>query len=161
MGREGERGYYNNRKNGQIPRFGEWEDANEMPITQYFEDARQAGLLRENNTRLHTSSSSSAETLKLHSRCSHARPLPKQTALGAAKDKRGPQQRVRDVIEKGGKQYAYVSEPKQYQNVVGERPPRAPKPIDEDLYKIPPEFLHPSKKKKMPGLFSCLVPCAS
>ncbi|KAF2288254.1 hypothetical protein GH714_005310 [Hevea brasiliensis] len=31
---------------GQIPAFGDWEHANEMPITQYFECARQAGLIR-------------------------------------------------------------------------------------------------------------------
>ncbi|XP_051140049.1 uncharacterized protein LOC127257644 isoform X2 [Andrographis paniculata] len=36
--------YY--RKSGQIPAFGDWENANNLPITQYFECARQAGLLR-------------------------------------------------------------------------------------------------------------------
>ncbi|GAB4835440.1 hypothetical protein Ancab_000347 [Ancistrocladus abbreviatus] len=30
----------------QIPAFGDWDNVNEMPITQYFESARQAGLLR-------------------------------------------------------------------------------------------------------------------
>ncbi|XP_073290853.1 uncharacterized protein [Primulina huaijiensis] len=34
------------RKSGQIPAFGDWENAGELPITQYFECARQAGLLR-------------------------------------------------------------------------------------------------------------------
>ncbi|KAL3838486.1 hypothetical protein ACJIZ3_023077 [Penstemon smallii] len=38
--------YYYCRKSGQIPAFGDWDNANEMPITQYFECARQAGLLR-------------------------------------------------------------------------------------------------------------------
>lgn len=33
-------------KSGQIPAFGDWEHANELPITQYFESARQAGLIR-------------------------------------------------------------------------------------------------------------------
>ncbi|KAI9186457.1 hypothetical protein LWI28_017422 [Acer negundo] len=44
------------------------------------------------------------------------------------------------------------------------RPPsvRPPKAVDEDLYKIPPELLHSSNRKKMTGFFSCLVPaCAS
>lgn len=34
------------RRSGQIPAFGDWDYSNEMPITQYFESARQAGLLR-------------------------------------------------------------------------------------------------------------------
>lgn len=76
-------GRYDNykKKSGQIPRFGEWEEANEMPITQYFENPRQAGLLRHHYTTTSTScstttssssSSSSAEALKLASR--HPRP---------------------------------------------------------------------------------------
>ncbi|XP_010549623.1 PREDICTED: uncharacterized protein LOC104820745 isoform X2 [Tarenaya hassleriana] len=162
---------YYGKKSGQIPRFGEWEDANEMPITQYFENARQAGLLRDNTAHIHTSSSSSssssAEALKASSYYSHGRPrtLPpsRQTvAAGATKEKRGPQQqrRVRDVSGHAGKQYAYGSEAKHYQNDAVVRPSR-PKPVDEDLYKIPPELLHSSKRKRMPGLLSCLVPCAS
>lgn len=34
------------KKSGQIPAFGNWDYANELPITQYFECARQAGLIR-------------------------------------------------------------------------------------------------------------------
>lgn len=34
------------KRSGQIPVFGDWDNANEMPITQYFECARQAGLIR-------------------------------------------------------------------------------------------------------------------
>lgn len=38
----------NCKRSGQIhiPAFGNWDYANDMPITQYFECARQAGLLR-------------------------------------------------------------------------------------------------------------------
>lgn len=36
--------YY--KRSGQIPAFGNWDYANELPITQYFECARQAGLIR-------------------------------------------------------------------------------------------------------------------
>lgn len=36
--------YY--KRSGQIPAFGDWDYANELPITQYFECARQAGLIR-------------------------------------------------------------------------------------------------------------------
>jgi len=34
------------KRSGQIPAFGNWDYANELPITQYFETARQAGLVR-------------------------------------------------------------------------------------------------------------------
>nr|GMD38587.1 uncharacterized protein LOC109192344 isoform X2 [Ipomoea batatas] len=34
-----------------------------------------------------------------------------------------------------------------------------PKPVDEDLYKIPPELLHQGNRKKVFGFFSrCLAP---
>ncbi|KAL5072257.1 hypothetical protein RYX36_011241, partial [Vicia faba] len=42
------------KRSGQIPAFGNWDIANELPITQYFENARQAGLIHY--------SSSSGET---------------------------------------------------------------------------------------------------
>ncbi|KAL6988926.1 hypothetical protein U1Q18_014677 [Sarracenia purpurea var. burkii] len=44
--------HYWRKKSGQIPAFGNWEYANQLPITQYFECARQAvagGLLRHSN----------------------------------------------------------------------------------------------------------------
>ncbi|TYI60191.1 hypothetical protein E1A91_D10G088600v1 [Gossypium mustelinum] len=37
---------YNCKRSGQIPAFGDWDHANELPITQYFESAREAGLIR-------------------------------------------------------------------------------------------------------------------
>ncbi|KAL5069639.1 hypothetical protein RYX36_020526, partial [Vicia faba] len=33
------------KRSGQIPAFGNWDIVNEFPITQYFENARQAGLI--------------------------------------------------------------------------------------------------------------------
>ncbi|MFQ6642637.1 hypothetical protein Gotur_017233, partial [Gossypium turneri] len=37
---------YNCKRSGQIPAFGDWDHANELPITQYSESAREAGLIR-------------------------------------------------------------------------------------------------------------------
>ncbi|KAG4125111.1 hypothetical protein ERO13_D10G077875v2 [Gossypium hirsutum] len=37
---------YNCKRSGQIPAFGDWDHANELPITQYFRSAREAGLIR-------------------------------------------------------------------------------------------------------------------
>ncbi|CAL9230757.1 unnamed protein product [Arabidopsis halleri] len=157
-------GRYDNykKKSGQIPRFGEWEEANEMPITQYFENPRQAGLIRHHytttssassTTTTSSSSSSSAEALKL---ASH-RPRPRQTA--GTKEKRGPQRRVRDVSAQSDKYYIDVNGVKQFKNDVAPTS-RPPKPVDEDLYKIPPEFIHSSTRKRRPSFLACLVPCA-
>lgn len=38
-------------KNYHIPAFGSWDVNNDLPITQYFESARQAGLVRYNDCR--------------------------------------------------------------------------------------------------------------
>lgn len=44
------KGYYVGKRSGQIPAFGNWEYVNDLPITQYFESARQAGLFRYSNS---------------------------------------------------------------------------------------------------------------
>ncbi|CAN6993183.1 unnamed protein product [Brassica oleracea var. botrytis] len=155
--------YDNNckKKSGQIPRFGEWEEANEMPITQYFENPRQAGLLRHHHSiSSSSSSSSSAEALKHafhHPRQRHLHPS-RQTA--GTNERRRPQRRVRDVSAQTDKYYVDVTGVKQHQNNVASAS-RPPKPVDEDLYKIPPELLYSSRRKRMPGFLACLVPCTS
>lgn len=44
--------YFEGKRSGQIPAFGNWDSANDLPITQYFENARQAGLVRYNASAL-------------------------------------------------------------------------------------------------------------
>ncbi|XP_023636589.1 uncharacterized protein LOC17884567 isoform X4 [Capsella rubella] len=128
------------KKSGQIPRFGEWDEANEMPITQYFENPRQA------------------EALKLAShRPRHHHPS-RQTA--GMREKRGPQRRVRDVSAQTDKYYIDVNGVKHFQNDDVAPISRPPKPVDEDLYKIPPELIHSSTRKRRPSFLACLVPCA-
>ncbi|XP_048602398.1 uncharacterized protein LOC106379223 isoform X2 [Brassica napus] len=136
--------YDNNckKKSGQIPRFGEWEEANEMPITQYFENPRQAEALKHG---FH------------HPRQRHLHPS-RQTA--GTNERRRPQRRVRDVSAQTDKYYVDVTGVKQHQNNVASAS-RPPKPVDEDLYKIPPELLYSSRRKRMPGFLACLVPCTS
>ncbi|CAN8244015.1 unnamed protein product [Cochlearia groenlandica] len=144
-----------------------------MPITQYFENPTQAGLLLHHkhfissSTTTKTSSSSQAssyyptEALKLasnHPLPRHLHPPPRQTAV--RNEKRGPQRRVRDVSAQTDKYSADVIGVKQLQNDdVPSLKPR--KPVDEDLYKIPPDLIHSSTRKKMPGFLACLVPCSS
>ncbi|KDP23776.1 hypothetical protein JCGZ_23609 [Jatropha curcas] len=167
------------RTSGQIPAFGDWENANEMPITQYFESARQAGLIRYSSSsgecdqymHGHGSSDLYASDLK----------KPPSRDLGPPIKTRGRERRVPrvkeqkklgkvcDVTEPPRKQHMSmytVSHGKNDNDVPHPRPKlptRPTKAVDEDLYKIPPELLHSYKrKKKMSGFFSCFAPaCAS
>lgn len=163
------------KRSGQIPAFGNWDFANELPITQYFETARQAGLIRY-------SSSSGESDPYVHVRAAehdlyavsvdyNKKPVRKATRNRERKyqnvmvnekettmnmNMRKQQGKVYDVMEHPRKQMnkkVHVSAPLQ--------PTRLPKPVDEDLYKIPPELLRTTKRKKMLGFISkCLVPAA-
>ncbi|KAJ9179951.1 hypothetical protein P3X46_008261 [Hevea brasiliensis] len=163
---------------GQIPAFGDWEHANEMPITQYFECARQAGLIR------YTSSGECDQYMRgdLYAtdfkKPSRELGPPRKTRLRERKVPHGKEQKkqgkVCDVTEPPRKQQQQHQKPISVYNVSEKKngvsvhprpklPVRPPKPVDEDLYKIPPELLRSSKrKKKVTGFLSCLVPgCAS
>ncbi|KAK7337984.1 hypothetical protein VNO77_18578 [Canavalia gladiata] len=155
------------KRSGQIPAFGNWDYANDLPITQYFETARQAGLVRY--------SSSSGESdrdlyaLPFHKpqptrNISTSSALKKGCRNGMVKEKENMKMNLRkqgkvcDVTEQGRKPVR-----KHLHDAVPRSPPhrRAPKPVDEDLYKIPPELLRTTKRKKMLGFISkCLVPAA-
>ncbi|KAF3566938.1 hypothetical protein DY000_02018643 [Brassica cretica] len=110
-----------------------------MPITQYFENARQA------------------EALKLASHHPRPRHLHHSRQTAGTKEKRGPQRRVRDVSSQTDKYYVDVTGVK-HDVAPASRPP---KPVDEDLYKIPPELIYSSRRKRRSGFLACLVPCAS
>lgn len=172
------------KRSGQIPAFGNWDYANELPITQYFESARQAGLLR------YTSSSFGEFDLPMATADLYAIDLKKPTPTVVptrkirggekrgyphVKEQRSQGKVVFDVTETPRKQRKQQpTSLKQSQMLRDDavaptsRPPpptiRAPKAVDEDLYKIPPELLRSSKRKKkkvLGFLTSCLVPsCA-
>ncbi|KAF8039266.1 hypothetical protein BT93_B1715 [Corymbia citriodora subsp. variegata] len=183
-------------RSGQIPAFGNWDYTNDLPITQYFDCARQAGLVRS-----HCSSSSSGECGRpqphaagglSEERHQHRRRRPTAAPLGVPSGKT----RVRE------KRLAHVKEPKKqsrtcdgdlpeppkeerYVSVTGHdknrtvnklqaddagsvpypqmpQRRRPPKPVDEDLYKISPDLLRTTKRKKMLGFISrCLAPACS
>ncbi|KAL4380037.1 hypothetical protein GQ457_02G033290 [Hibiscus cannabinus] len=182
------------KRSGQIPAFGDWDYANELPITQYFECARQAGLIRFSSSS--GESNPYAAPLDLYEADSrkHSRDLVPSRKTSRVREKGGAHvkeqkkgRRVCDVTEPPRKHphhHHHVSvslshnnynhnttrKTKQlkYDDVAAPNPNpkrvpvRPPKPVDEDLYKIPPELLHSSKRKKRPGFFSCLVPaCAA
>ncbi|GMY20293.1 ubiquitin hydrolase [Fagus crenata] len=156
------------KRSGQIPAFGDWDKANELPITQYFECARQAGLIR------YSSSSGETESDPYVRGDLYAVDFNKPSRTVPTSRKRG-EKRYPQVKEqkKVGKVYDVTEQPRKHTrndavptprpaNAARPRPLKS-KPVDEDLYKIPPELLYTSKRKKMLGFFSrCLVPdCAA
>ncbi|XP_024189073.1 uncharacterized protein LOC112193235 [Rosa chinensis] len=170
------------KRSGQIPAFGDWDYANELPITQYFECARQAGLIRFSSS----SGESDAQAAYLHAdlyavdvkkmKKKPSRIVAPHTrkTIARGREKRSthnPHVKEQKKQQQQAKVYDDVTEPprklhyQQYHTRSKDtvvRPSRPPKPVDEDLYKIPPELLRTTKRKKMLGLFSCLVPaCAS
>ncbi|KAF3652107.1 hypothetical protein FXO37_17662 [Capsicum annuum] len=145
------------RSNGvQIPVFGEWDKANEMPITQYFESARQAGLIRD------SCHSSQEQNPHLYFQQPHFSAFPHTKCLGlgvlvmfvvsrssvfpedlggfptkgAIAKKRCPEQKWTGKVEKVRNE----SGPQRQTMKSAQRPTNA-KPVDEDLYKIPPHLL--------------------
>lgn len=155
------------KRSGQIPAFGDWEYANDLPITQYFECARQAGLIRYSSSSGDSDPHVRGDLYAINvKKSSHRVPPSRKTSGG---EKRCP--RVKEHKRQG--KVCDVTEPprkpsKQLQRAHDDVPPpmptsRLPKPVDEDLYKIPADLLQASKRKKRLGFFSrCLVPaCAA
>ncbi|XP_019198481.1 PREDICTED: uncharacterized protein LOC109192344 isoform X2 [Ipomoea nil] len=167
------------KRSGHIPAFGEWDKADGLPITQYFECARQAGLIRysaEYDPYITAANGGAGEDDLYAVKNFHQPPTPPRRR-SAAYTTTVPTRKV-----KGGKscpQYAKGQkrpvgiEPgktrsgsqKQFQEQVSMKSirdvthPQRPKPVDEDLYKIPPELLHQRNRKKVFGFFSrCLAP---
>ncbi|KAH0434637.1 hypothetical protein IEQ34_026786 [Dendrobium chrysotoxum] len=141
------------RKRLQIPTFGNWDYGDEMPITQYFESARQAGLVRSG----FSGEGCDADLFN----------VPVVMPVKLAHQEGLCRRKVRKRNDSGGEAKGHSKEHKQSKQgkVSGEvsRPPRrsvaAPKAVDEDLYKIPPELLYqkPKRKRFLRHLFSgCL-----
>lgn len=155
------------KRSGQIPAFGNWDYANELPITQYFETARQAGLVR------YSSSSGESDPYVRTDRDLYAVDF-KKPLRNIPPSKKGTRNRGRVVVVKDKdkekecvkvnmrKQGKVCDVTEQARKPVSQaRVVRLAKPVDEDLYKIPPELLRTTKRKKMLGFISkCLVPAA-
>ncbi|CAJ1976309.1 unnamed protein product [Sphenostylis stenocarpa] len=136
------------KRDAHIPAFGNWDFTNEFPITRYFECATQPRPLRY--------TSSSAET--------RLRSNPRALRNYSKQDTRNKGRRCQHVNANRGRVYDVSEQSKKPNGIkkhrqVHDTVPRTTKPVDEDLYKIPPELLHTSnKRKKIMGFISkCLV----
>ncbi|KAG2696784.1 hypothetical protein I3760_07G075100 [Carya illinoinensis] len=134
----------NRRRSGQIPAFGDWDYTNNLPITQYFECARQAGLIRHSSSSGDSDPSVGGDLYAVHFKKSS-----RTTVLSPPRKKRGSKERrycphVKEQKRVG--KVCDVTEPARKPS--RQLPPRRvisadvrpPKPVDEDLYKIPPEL---------------------
>ncbi|KAI4350138.1 hypothetical protein L6164_010647 [Bauhinia variegata] len=148
----------------QIPAFGNWDYANELPITQYFECARQAGLIRYGESE----GDSYVGDLGFKRPASAPSAIRKNREKQVKENQRQGNRKVCDVTEPPNKPIP-ISNGKQVHllrnNTVNDTvPPHRPRPrppVDQDLYEIPPELLRTTKRKKMLGFISkCLVPAA-
>ncbi|XP_042411588.1 uncharacterized protein LOC122001075 isoform X2 [Zingiber officinale] len=136
------------RRHGYIPAFGDWDYSDDLPITQYFESAMQAGLLRghfHGEAPAYDDLFKSSHSIKQHQE-EQAQIIKK---IG---DPKQQQQQQRGQERSQGKK---VYDAGRAQT----RPRRAPMAVDEDLYKIPPELLQekPRRKRMLKSLWtSCL-----
>ncbi|XP_008802103.1 nuclear receptor subfamily 4 group A member 3-like isoform X2 [Phoenix dactylifera] len=137
-------------KRRHIPAFGNWDYCDDLPITQYFESARQAGLIRGHYY------GEDGDLFKV--------PVPVKPTYHNHNHHHHHHHHKRGRKGDGEKQqYGKEQQRKQGSlcNVGAQSPkkPRAPKAVDEDLYKIPPELLYekPKRKRMLTSLWSeCL-----
>ncbi|CAL9184792.1 unnamed protein product [Musa hybrid cultivar] len=122
-------------KSHQFPAFGCWDHCDELPITQYFESAVQAGLIGRHyfgeDGDLFKVSTQVRPAYHHH----HHRKV-KKGGHGGGEKHLGKEQQMK---QERASDLTLQTAPR--------RPRRAPKAVDEDLYKIPPELLHQKPKR--------------
>ncbi|KAJ6339002.1 hypothetical protein OIU76_008464 [Salix suchowensis] len=137
--------YYFSRSH--VPAFGSWDWNSDLPFTQCFESARQAGLLRY-------SYSEDRDLYVAGDLYENDVVTPAMIVVPRRREKR---RRPRAKEEKREQSWEGRSDVKESPSPP---PMPTPKPVDEDLYKISPELLYAKRKKKgVLCLFSsCLMP---
>ncbi|KAB2636642.1 hypothetical protein D8674_027205 [Pyrus ussuriensis x Pyrus communis] len=136
----------------QVPAFGSWDWNQDLPFTQCFESARQAGLLRYT-----TYSDGHDEDRDLYVAGDLYENHVVTPAMIVVPRRRNKM--LQSHVKEAKEESWVVSDVKEPPSP----PPRhrpTPKPVDEDLYKISPDLLYAkSKKKRGFGFFSsCLLP---
>ncbi|XP_061351856.1 uncharacterized protein LOC133296807 isoform X2 [Gastrolobium bilobum] len=136
-------------KRSHIPAFGSWDWNDNLPFTECFESARQAGLLRY--------SYSESEDRDLYVTGDLYENDVVTPAMIVVPRRRA---KVRDQHEKETKKKNWVSDMDIDSPSPIALPRSTPKPVDEDLYQISPGLLYAKAKKKRRLCFfsSCLLP---
>ncbi|KAL7583345.1 uncharacterized protein LOC111903964 [Lactuca sativa] len=160
-------------KRNHVPAFGSWDCDNDLPFTQCFESARQAGLLRYSYSEdrdLYVTGDLYDNNVVTPAMIV----VPRRTGkAGYPHVKEGKKDSW--VVCDYEYDYTYdcdVKEPPSPVSVATPPPPSPPsrrrqqpkrhvkpKAVDEDLYRISPELLRAKPRKKKWGLFSsCMQP---
>ncbi|GKU85917.1 hypothetical protein SLEP1_g517 [Rubroshorea leprosula] len=137
-------------KRSHVPAFGSWDWNDDLSFTQCFESARQAGLLRY-------SYSEDRDLYVAGDLYENDVVTPAMIVV--------PRRRTK-VRQEHGKEKEGKKQSKWEELPSPPTPPRtrpAPKPVDEDLYKISPELLYakPRKKRGLGFFSSCLGPACA
>ncbi|KAL4339156.1 hypothetical protein GQ457_08G013510 [Hibiscus cannabinus] len=143
---------YNCKRRGKIPAFGNWNRANELPITQCFECAGSVGVGKPKPYSL-----GDLNTVDLKAKhCRNRVPVRKiKRGGGSLVKEEDTAAGVCDVTEPPRKHHVPVSNNTKNTVVLRKSLPLAtPKLVDEDLYQIPPEILHSSNR--VSSLYSLL-----
>ncbi|CAL4907053.1 unnamed protein product [Urochloa decumbens] len=145
----------------QIPVFGEWNQLQceaELPMTQYFESAMQAGLVVRAGHRCYHDAAAAGEVVLFRSSSSGSPPPHK------------PAKKVRSSGMEGGhqeEQVHAVSSRRRQQGPLAvadggpraaRRPCRVVRSVDDDLYKVHPDLL-PKKGKGRKHVRSLWMGC--
>ncbi|CAK7349440.1 unnamed protein product [Dovyalis caffra] len=133
--------YYYSRSH--VPAFGSWDWNSDLPFTQCFESARQAGLLRY----------SYSEDRDLYVAGDLYENDVVTPAMIVVPRRRAKVRSPRAKEEKRQQSWEVTNDVKEPPSPPPTARPK-PKPVDEDLYKIPPELL--CAKPKKAGLFAFL-----
>ncbi|CAL1412358.1 unnamed protein product [Linum trigynum] len=167
-------------RGGHVPAFGSWDWNNDLPFTQCFESARQAGFLRYSYSEdpdlyvagdLYQNDVVTPTVIVVPRRPrQQGKVRQSRTKQGKTMEKRQQQQAEMGYNLKECQGVVIKEEPspppKSAAATTNTSLPRSnPKPVDEDLYKISPHLLYASstkprkKKKRAFGIWSsCLLP---
>lgn len=151
--------YYFNGRRGHVPAFGSWDCNDDLPFTQCFEAARQTGLFRYSYSEdrdLYVAGDLYENDVVTPAMIVVPRRRVKSSYQQQGKEGKGEEAWVVCDCECG----ANVKEPPSPLPPSPPPPRRAPKAVDEDLYKISPELLRAKPQKKRGwGFFSiCMQP---
>ncbi|KAL6978886.1 hypothetical protein U1Q18_020554 [Sarracenia purpurea var. burkii] len=142
-------------RRGHVPAFGSWDSTNDLPFTQCFESARQA-------TGLYSYGYSEDRDLYVAGDLYENDVVTPTMIVVPRRRARARYPHVKEAAKKEGWVVCDAKEPPSPVSEPAPIPPRkAPKPVDEDLYKISPDLLLNAKprRKSSCGFFSgCLLP---
>ncbi|XP_010242683.1 PREDICTED: uncharacterized protein LOC104586969 [Nelumbo nucifera] len=149
-------------RRSHIPAFGNWDYTDDLPVTQCFQSARQAGLLCY-------SASYERDLYVIGDLYGHDDLEKPPRSLVVPLKTKGTEERYTQHVnqqKKQGSVYDMTETPLKQQPPYLHSlsslppPPRAPKPVDEDLYRISPDLLYskPKRKRMFEFFSSCLLP---